>query len=177
MAPPGCDGDRAASTETTHEGQGRGGNFPLKPTFRGKLGFQQNESKCFFFSCCFDFFFHQKIKEKNTVTVSFPIFFPFQFLLAKGYKRYFGSLPQLFRFYIFSFLMQTWDSLWGIKTPCKHSSVICTPRLQDTDTLLCSPLAGFVRIWGFLNLLVPPLQIFVPIHVPDIISISSPAVF
>lgn len=45
--------------------------------------------------------FHQKIKEKNAVTVSFPIFFPFQFLLAKGYKRYFGSLSHFFQVFNF----------------------------------------------------------------------------
>lgn len=135
--------------------------------------FNKMKASAFFFPTVL--IFHQKIKEKNTVTVSFPIFFPFQFLLAKGYKRYFGSLPQFFRFLIFSFLMQTWDPLWGIQTPCKHSLVACTLLLQDTNTLLLS--IGFMWIWGFLNLLVLPLKRFAPVHVPDIISISSPLYF
>lgn len=175
MAPRGCDGERAASAETIHEGEGRGGNFPLKPTFCGKLGFQQNESKCFFFFFPAVLIFHQKIKEKNAVTVSFPIFFLFSFFWPKAIKDILGPSHIFFRFLIFSFLMQTWDPLWGIQTPCKHSVVTCTLLLQDTNTLLLS--IGFMWIWGFLNLLVLPLKRFAPMHVPDIISISSPAVF
>lgn len=65
--------------------------------------------------------FHQKIKEKNTlsqflsqffffVCIFFFNFFLFQLLLAKGDERYFGSLPHFLRLHVFSFLMKTRDA-------------------------------------------------------------------
>lgn len=75
--------------------------------------------------------FHQKIKEKNTLSQFLShFFFLFQLLLATGYKRYFGSLPLFLRFQIFSFLLKIRDPARGTQAAGEPPAALapCSPH-------------------------------------------------